>query len=54
MPAAELTCACGHTLDQHDRPSGDREPWGGCNALTPRTERCDCREAWPVEEGDEQ
>lgn len=57
MPAAELTCACGHSLNDHDRPIRSREPWGRCHAQIAPTEpgpmtRCDCREAWPMEEDD--
>lgn len=53
MPAAEYTCACGHLLDQHERPTSPREPWGECRAIVQvdgHTQRCDCREAWPVED----
>lgn len=55
MPAAELTCACGHLLDDHERPTGLREPWGRCRVQVapkdpgPMT-RCPCAEAWPMEE----
>ena len=53
--AAELTCACGHLLDDHARPTSTREPWGRCRVSVapvnpgPMT-RCDCSEAWPLEE----
>lgn len=53
MPAAEYICACGHPLDAHARPSAPREPWGGCTATVQdglKVTRCDCAEAWPVEE----
>lgn len=59
MPAAELTCACGHVLDAHERPTGTHQPWGGCRANDQirdgdqiRLTRCDCSEAWPMEEND--
>ena len=52
MPAAEYVCACGHLLDDHDRPTGLRQPWGRCRVLLSDGEvrRCDCAEAWPMED----
>lgn len=55
MPAAEYVCACGHPLDEHDRPPAPREPWGGCNRIVEvngATIRCECREAWPMDPDD--
>lgn len=57
QPASEYTCACGHRVGAHFAPSAPREPWGECRALVQhgkQVSRCDCREAWPVEEGDKQ
>lgn len=47
-------CACGHAVRSHDRPPAEREPWGGCNQIDPTTsQRCACREAWPVDPEDQ-
>ena len=52
-----LVCACSHTLANHERPTGvPYGTWGGCRATTQVdgvTQRCDCREAWPMEENDD-
>ena len=52
-----LVCACSHTLANHERPTGvPYGTWGGCRATTQVdgvTQRCDCREAWPMEESDD-
>lgn len=54
-PAAEYMCACGHLLDDHERPTGLREPWGRCRvSIAPKDPgpmtRCVCNEAWPLED----
>lgn len=55
-PAGDYVCACGHLLADHEPPGGkDREPWGACRVdLAPAGPgpmvRCDCREAWPMED----
>lgn len=57
-------CACGHSMKDHDRPAGEREPYGECHATTTRLvgDRdgfalghtvigpCPCREGWKVED----
>jgi len=57
--AAEYTCSCGHALGDHESPGGNANPWGACRVdIAPANPgpmtRCDCGEAWPIEDDEEE